>query len=133
MELVRTESSDDQNIDALRARVAELDLLLAARSADVTRMETELAAFKIRYRHEVGLLHEELDELELKSWESSWVRLPGASRARVATQKAALARQSPIPALATPRMRSGSSFVTSRRSSIPISRATKTPATAGIR
>ena len=65
MDLVRTES-DDQNIDALRARVAELDLLLAARSADVTRMETELAAFKIRYRHEVGLLHEELDELELK-------------------------------------------------------------------
>ncbi len=40
--------------------------MLAARSADVTRMETELAAFKIRYRHEVGLLHEELDELELK-------------------------------------------------------------------
>ena len=38
-----------QNIDALRARVAELDLMLAARSADVTRVETELAAFKIRY------------------------------------------------------------------------------------
>ena len=27
-------------------------------------MRTELAAFRIRYRHEVGLLHDELDELE---------------------------------------------------------------------
>ena len=66
MDLVRTESGDDQGIDALRARVAELDVMLAARSAEVTRVETELAAFKIRYRHEVGLLHEELDELELR-------------------------------------------------------------------
>ncbi len=66
MDLVRTESGDDQNVDTLRARVAELDVMLAARSAEVTRVETELAAFKIRYRHEVGLLHEELDELELK-------------------------------------------------------------------
>ena len=66
VDLVRTESSDDQGVDALRARVAELDVMLAERSAEVTRAETDLAAFKIRYRHEVGLLHEELDELELK-------------------------------------------------------------------
>jgi hypothetical protein len=66
VDLVRTKSDDDQSIDALRARVADLDVLLAARSAEVTRVETERAAFKIRYRHEVGLLHEELDELELK-------------------------------------------------------------------
>jgi len=66
VDLVRTDSSDDQNIDALRARLAELDLMLAARSTEVTGVETELAAFKIRYRHEVGRLHEELDELELK-------------------------------------------------------------------
>jgi hypothetical protein len=65
-DLVRTKSGGDQGIDALRARAAELDVKLAERSADVTRVETELAAFKIRYRHEVGLLHEELDELELK-------------------------------------------------------------------
>jgi hypothetical protein len=66
VDLVRTERGDDQNIDALRARVVELDAVLAARSAEVARVETELTAFKIRYRHEVGLLHEELDDLELK-------------------------------------------------------------------
>jgi hypothetical protein len=66
VDLVRTESGDDQSIDALRARVADLDVRLAARSTEVTRVETELAAFKIRYRHDVGRLHEELDELELK-------------------------------------------------------------------
>jgi hypothetical protein len=65
-DLVRTEPGDHQNVDALRARVAELDVLLAARSAEVARVETDLAAFKISYRHKVGLLHEELDELELK-------------------------------------------------------------------
>ena len=35
------------------------------RSAEVARVDAELTAFKIRYRHEVGRLHEQLDELEL--------------------------------------------------------------------
>jgi hypothetical protein len=38
---------------------------LEARGADLARLDTELTAFKIRYRHEVGRLHEQLDELEL--------------------------------------------------------------------
>jgi hypothetical protein len=63
--LVRTGPSDDQDLDALRARVAELETVLGTRAADVGRIETELAAFKISYRQQVGLLHEELDELEL--------------------------------------------------------------------
>lgn len=63
-DLVRSGSPDD--IDTLRARVSELDAALETRSAQVVRVETQLAAFKIRYRHEVGLLHEELDALELK-------------------------------------------------------------------
>src|SRR4029078_4389525 len=39
---------------------------LGASTAEVPRFETDLAPFKISYRHKVGLLHEELDELELK-------------------------------------------------------------------
>lgn len=65
-DLVRTESGGGQDLDTLRGRVSELDIVLQARSAEVTRLESELTAFKIRYRHEVGLLHEELDDLELK-------------------------------------------------------------------
>ncbi|MEO7157192.1 MAG: hypothetical protein ABI039_06510, partial [Vicinamibacterales bacterium] len=35
------------------------------RRAEVTAVEVDIASFKIRYRNEVGLLHEELDRLEL--------------------------------------------------------------------
>lgn len=65
-DLVRRPLEDDQDVETLRARAAELDAELAARRAEVTRVESDLTAFKIRYRHEVGRLHEELDELELK-------------------------------------------------------------------
>jgi len=49
---------------ALRLRVAELEAALAARDADVARLKADLDAFKIRYRRDVGLLHEQLDELD---------------------------------------------------------------------
>lgn len=39
--------------------------MLEDRSAELARIDSELTAFKIRYRHEVGRLHEQLDELEL--------------------------------------------------------------------
>jgi hypothetical protein len=65
-DLVRSEPGGEQDVDTLRARVAALDLELEARSAEVARVESELTAFKIRYRHDVGRLHEELDELELQ-------------------------------------------------------------------
>jgi len=50
--------------EALRARLTELETRLAGRVRDITRVKTDLEAFRIRYRQEVGLLHEELDELE---------------------------------------------------------------------
>lgn len=46
--------------------MAELDTALKTRVEDITRAKTDLAAFRILYRKEVGLLHEELDELERK-------------------------------------------------------------------
>ena len=63
--LVRPDRTPEHDLDALRARVRELETLLIERSEDATRTKAELDAFRIRYRAEVGLLHDELDRLEL--------------------------------------------------------------------
>jgi len=60
--LVRSGNAHDG--DALRARASELDGLLLQREAELTRVKSDLEAFRIRYRQEVGTLHEELEELE---------------------------------------------------------------------
>jgi hypothetical protein len=52
------------DVENLRARMASLEGTLTERSADVVRVKATLDAFKIQYRQRVGLLHEELDELE---------------------------------------------------------------------
>jgi hypothetical protein len=58
--------SDDhhQTIDSLRSRVGGLEQTLEERAADLVRTRSALEAFRIRYRSDVGLLHEQLDELE---------------------------------------------------------------------
>jgi len=63
--LVRPDRPHDQDLETLRARVSELEAALMERSAEAGRSKAELDAFRIRYRQEVGLLHEELDRLEL--------------------------------------------------------------------
>ena len=52
----------DQDIADLRSRLDELESSLAERSADVARVQAELDSFRIRYRQDVGRLHEELDD-----------------------------------------------------------------------
>jgi hypothetical protein len=64
--LVRAERPQDHDIEGLRARLSELEAVLIERSSDAATAQAELAAFRIRYRGEVGLLHEELDRLELE-------------------------------------------------------------------
>jgi hypothetical protein len=64
--LVRSGRRHDESLEGLRSRVTDLEAALGERAADVARVETDLAAFRIRYRQEVGLLHEELDELDRK-------------------------------------------------------------------
>ena len=54
----------DDDIETLRSRIAETERTLQQRAAGVTRAKTDLAAFRIRYTQEVGLLHEELEELD---------------------------------------------------------------------
>lgn len=51
-------------MEGLRARVAELETMLAERDAEVARVTSDLDAFRLRYRNEVGTLHEQLDRLE---------------------------------------------------------------------
>lgn len=64
MTLVRSAQPSDDEIDGLLSRAAALDAMLAARADELARAKSELAAFGLRYRQEVGLLHEELDDLE---------------------------------------------------------------------
>jgi hypothetical protein len=61
--LVRSGQTED-DIDGLRSRVAALEAVLGERAGEMTRAKADLAAFRNRYRQDVGLLHEELDELE---------------------------------------------------------------------
>jgi len=63
--LVPPDRHRDQELDGLRARVGELEAALDERSKDAIRTKSALDGFRIRYRSEVGLLHEELDRLEL--------------------------------------------------------------------
>ena len=65
-DLVRSEHPHAESLEGLRSRVTELESVLGERAAEIARVESELAAFRIRYRQEVGLLHEELDELDRK-------------------------------------------------------------------
>ncbi len=63
--LVRADRRDDDSLEGLGARVAELESMLAERTAEVDAATSGLEAFRLRYRREVGLLHDELDALEL--------------------------------------------------------------------
>lgn len=54
------------DVDSLRARLADLEALLADGTSQLARMRADLDAFRIKYRQQVGLLHEELDRLELE-------------------------------------------------------------------
>ena len=48
----------------MRARLADCEAALDARRTEVARVQGELAEFRLRYRREVGGLHDELEELE---------------------------------------------------------------------
>ena len=61
--LVRS-APDHDNLDDLRSTLAELDAALSQRAAEIARRQSDLAAFRMRYQQEVGLLHEELDDLQ---------------------------------------------------------------------
>ena len=61
---MRLVQPQDGDLDTLRVRITELEAALRERGAMLSEVQADLAAFRIRYRQEVGLLHEELDDLE---------------------------------------------------------------------
>ena len=62
--LVRSERDDD-HLETLGERLIGLETMLDARTAEVEAARSGLEAFRLRYRQEVGLLHEQLDAIEL--------------------------------------------------------------------
>jgi len=62
--LVRSGTPERRELEDLQNRAKALESDLADRSAEVAGVRRDLDAFKISYRQQVGLLHEELDELE---------------------------------------------------------------------
>jgi len=62
--LLRSQNHDD-GLENLRSQVAEFQTRLEDRDAEVARARSELDAFRVTYRQQVGTLHEQLDELEL--------------------------------------------------------------------
>jgi hypothetical protein len=61
--LIRSARPEDDDLDSLRERLGELDEVLRQRADELARARADLEAFRIRYRQEVGSLHEEHDEL----------------------------------------------------------------------
>lgn len=63
---MRSGRSDGSELERLRARMAELGTLLSERDAEIDRITAELAAFKVSYGQRVGVLYEQLDDLEYR-------------------------------------------------------------------
>ena len=64
--LVRSPRRNDDDLDGLRSQVAELEAVLGKRRGEVARVKSDLDVFEISYRQRVGILHEQLDQLELE-------------------------------------------------------------------
>jgi hypothetical protein len=103
--LARADRPPDHDFAELRLRLAELDALHAERSAAVSQAQAELVAFKARYRHEVGLLHEELDRLELALAEAELGELLKRPKADAPPGAAPPSRPEPLPRLTTDAVR----------------------------
>lgn len=84
--LVPSPQPDD--IDGLRLRLVKLEAVLSERSAEVDRAKGDIATFKVRYRREVGELHEQLEELELQIAERELSEIEKRLRGEGAAPKA---------------------------------------------
>ena len=96
--LVRSHQGDDDP-DGLRSRVAELDAVLGQRRAEFARVKSDLDVFGIDYRRRVGLLHEQLDKLELEIAEAELGELSKhvKSGSGGPSESRAAARPEPLP------------------------------------
>lgn len=95
--LVRSEPGSDAELDALRTRAAELEARLDTRRAEVARVTADLDAFRVRYRQQVGTLHDELDALELAIAEAELGELSKRAGGAAADGRSAPAGAKPEP------------------------------------
>lgn len=96
--LVRAERSGEEDLQALRDQIGAGEATLHERRAELARLDTELAAFNIRYRHEVGRLHDELDALEAALAEAELGEIERHLKDAGATPNAAPSAQADAPA-----------------------------------
>lgn len=90
------------DLDAMRARVAELDAVLDERAAEVDRIGRELDMFAAAYKQEVGTLHEQLDRLELDIAEAELGELSKAVAEGVEMPRHPGGAPTPAPSMAVP-------------------------------
>jgi len=62
--LVPADQPLEHDVDGLRSRLSVLEAALNQRVTELERTKTDLDSFRVRYRTEVGHLHEQLDDLE---------------------------------------------------------------------
>jgi hypothetical protein len=97
--LVRSPRRNDDDREALRVQVAELEAMLGVRIAEIARLKAGLDAFEIDYRKKVGILHEQLDNLELEIADAVLGELSkrAASRADGSSEPPVAGRPAPAP------------------------------------
>src|SRR6476660_9438120 len=64
-DLVRHDGRNSEDLDCLRAQIAELEAVLDQRADEVAQLKADLHLFKVEYRREVGALYDQLEELEI--------------------------------------------------------------------
>lgn len=106
--LVQPETPEDPGLAGLRERAAELEAALTARSAEAARVKADLDHFEIKYREQVGLLHEQLDDLEfaISEAEARWADKNGVEpQKEPRRRKAQAARPEALPRFTTDAVR----------------------------
>jgi hypothetical protein len=104
--LVYPEPPPEFALEQLRARVEALEATLAERRADVAEARAALEMFRISYRQQVGLLHDELDDLEMQIAEAELGELSRRlDEAAHQPNEAAPAPTEPLPRFTTDAVR----------------------------
>jgi hypothetical protein len=101
--LIRSDLAHE--IDSLRKRLGELDATLALRTEEKAQLKAELDAFRIRYRIDVGLLHEELDELGRQISEAELAFRESGDEGRISPPSPPAPPAEPLPRLTSDAIR----------------------------
>jgi hypothetical protein len=82
MEIVRTQTPEERELERKHAELAALEAELIPRELDLATLRAELADFERCYLQTVGVLYAELDEIEARIAEAEARRRPNDARAQ---------------------------------------------------